>query len=231
MRAPMAHQAIQASLDWQEDTFRKSKAADLMNRYDDLGLQSLVSHTSQNLDIFGDAAHSLDPFTDTDLMDFALQMPPRARAGGLFYLKMIVEYLPKLAGIDYGRTGHPVKLEAILNQYPWFERIDHLQRQIWKRIWPDQHRRNSICIPQADAIRGGSRQFVMDALSRADLLEDYFDMNAVRQILEDHITGRINAFKPIGSLVSFVLWRQQFCESQIEVSFPISRPLNRAETE
>ena len=81
-----------------------------------------------------------------------------------------------------------------------------------KRLFPGRHGEAKRSIPMESAIRGRSRLYIEEILNRTDLLGDWFDMKAVRSLLDDHVQGRINAFKTISSLLTFALWRMEFVE-------------------
>ena len=76
------------------DALQASKAPDIYGKFDEMYFRVAVPRLAHNADVLGDQARVFDPFTDRELVDFAVRMPPRLRAGGGFYKRMILRHLP-----------------------------------------------------------------------------------------------------------------------------------------
>jgi hypothetical protein len=60
-------------------------------------------------------------------------------------------------------------------------------------------------------LRKEMNSYVMSVLNQKEYLEDVLDMQVVDQIIEAHMSGKRNEYWSIGLLLTFSLWRQQFC--------------------
>ncbi|HZW04534.1 MAG TPA: asparagine synthase-related protein, partial [Anaerolineaceae bacterium] len=87
------------------DALVQSGAPTIYGKYDEMYFRVAVPRLAHNADVLGDQARVFDPFTDRDLVDFAIHMPPAVRAGGNFFKRMIVRHLPEAAAVVHGRTG------------------------------------------------------------------------------------------------------------------------------
>lgn len=202
------------------DALQSSTAPDIYGKFDEMYFRVAVSRLAHNADVLGDQARVFDPFADRDLVDFAIRMPPRLRAGGRFYKRMIVRHLPELAGVVHGRTGRRLDDELRSDRLPLGQYAAWVRRRIRRMGFSGRRGKNGsaggdpqgACIPHNETIRRGSRDFVVEVLSRGEYLEDFFDMDAVRSILADHLENRRDDYAVIAGLVTFSLWRQQFCD-------------------
>jgi hypothetical protein len=138
------------------------------------------------------------PFLDNDIVDLALQMPPRQRLLARFYRDLFQLHYPKLAAMPYSRTGLPVSASPA--------RI--LARKLIRRLSPGAHTTES---PWTQWLRRD-----LDALVRERLL----DQNSpVLEILPStFVHSRVNAFMAgepvatmaIGQLLSLESFLRQF---------------------
>ncbi|HZW04723.1 MAG TPA: asparagine synthase-related protein, partial [Anaerolineaceae bacterium] len=211
MRPEIFASAVQASLDDRVLAFRRSAAEDLYGCYDEMYLRMTVARYAIKDVVFGDAATALDPFLDKDLVNFSLSIPPNLRAGGRLYRQMIVTHFPRVASIIDGRTGRPIRVDHWMDAHPLLLKADRLTRRAYRRMFREKTVHDvGACVPQNEAIRTGSRAFVLEVLAAESYLSEYFDMAAVNRCLDDHLAGRRNLFPLISGLVTFSLWRQQF---------------------
>lgn len=211
MRPEVFHRAAPASLDAYSEAYRRSRADDPYGRYDELYFRYILPRHAWKDEVLGDAAESLAPYLDNDLVDFSLSIPPSLRAGGRLYRQMIVEHFPAIARLASDRSGHSIFFDHWLDGHPVLQRADHLARRAYRRFIRSKADPDSGgCVPHNEAVRTGSRQFVLDVLAQEDYLADFFDTNAVRAAVQDHLAGRRDLFWLIGGLVTISLWRQQF---------------------
>jgi asparagine synthetase B (glutamine-hydrolysing) len=213
MRPSVYRTAAEESASVYLDTFRRMDAPDLLNRFDHMYLYTVISRLAQKTDVFGAAGFGLDPFMDLDLLHTALSMPPQARAGGRLYKQMIVDHFPVSASIIHERSGLRLAEELERSQDNLAGRLLNFQRRVERRLSSTSERQSRYrCIRQNEAIRTGSRKFVLSVLSQEQYLEDIFDISAVRRVVMEHMERRRNEYSLIAGLVTIVLWRQQFTD-------------------
>lgn len=224
LRPEIAEQTLAESMDARREAYRRAPTSDWMARYDYMYIRSVYSRYPQGNDVLGDASVVLDPFTDRDLVDFALSIPPRVKAGDRFQLRLLTDYLPEVAGIRYERTGRNLPVEAFFQQYRWLALTDvHLSRMTRKvaarlNVGPEP------CIPHRQAIRTTSRPLVEYVLKQENILGGLFNVPA----LQEAVTGWLNNgpvdYEFIGALVTYVLWYEQFVLKRKERRIDESKP-------
>lgn len=240
LRPEIARQTLPESLSALRDAYLQAPTSDWMARYEYAYIRSVYSRYSQGTDVLGDASVALDPFTDRDLVDFALTIPPRIKAGDRFQLKLLTTYLPEVASVRYDRTGRNLPVEAFFQQYRWLASAENHINRLSRKVAARLNVAPEPCIPHRLAVRTGSRPQVEYALRQEDLLATLFNVPA----LKSAVTGWLNNSGPcdyelIGALVTYVLWYEQFVlqkeqslqESKVEwqqVPAPgaVSRPLS-----
>ena len=215
MRPEIFARTAEASLDGLLSIYRASPASDPWSRFDHLSIHLMLARAAQTSDVLGDAATALEPFTDLDLFDFALRLPPEIRARSDFYMRMIARYLPEMAAQPHSRTGFPLTTDLWIRQRPLIEKATYYSRQVFKRLLPQFFSDEALsCVPHAEAIRSGSRDFMAEALSREEYLGDLFDMRVVRQMLEDHWAGRANHYLTLDGLATFSWFVRMFLDGE-----------------
>jgi len=167
---------------------------------------------SAHIDVLGEFSRVLDPYADTDFVDFILRVPVEMRAGKRIVKEMIVKYIPEVARIPYAKTGLPLA-DATRFQYMLYPYWDLFYSRILPRITSGRWGHNfRLAAHHNEGLRMGSRDFVMDILSQREYFEDYFNMDMINSMIIDHMEGRKNEFRKICVLVTFALWRKQFCQ-------------------
>jgi asparagine synthase (glutamine-hydrolysing) len=189
-----------------------------LNQFDYFHLHQKLRRHSGAADVFGDYCQALDPFTDNDLVDFALSIPPALRQRGRLYKKMIVRHLPEVAEIGYERTGASLR-ESVAHEQDWILRVVTRSRKlVWRNNSPHGLKSLRIGDPPDSSIRynewlrADSRPFVLEVLARAEFLDDYFNRAAVERLVRAHMEGKRDEFRIIGAILTFSLWRQHFCQ-------------------
>lgn len=211
MRPEVFQRAAPASLDAYTEAYRRSRADDPFGCYDELYFRYVLPRHAWKDEVLGDAAESLAPYLDNDLVDFSLSIPPALRAGGRLYRQMIVTHFPVVSRLASDRSSHSINFDHWLDAHPMLMRANHLARRAYRRFLRSKGDPDAgACVPHSEAIRAGSRQFVLDVLAQEEYLADVFDMTAVRSAINDHLAGQRNLFWLIGGLVTISLWRQQF---------------------
>lgn len=194
--------------------FCRAETDDLIQKTDEFNFHFRVCRHGNTEDSLGDVSLPLEPYLDRDVFDYTLgEIPARVRARALFYHLLIMRHLPQAARVVVGSSGLSVEMEYAIRQHAFIRDIESFRRKFVHRVFPNlfDHEAHAS-VPHNEAIRGGSRVFVEDLLQQADYYSDLFDPQAVRTMLDDHLARRAEYFMIIDALVTFILWRKQFCE-------------------
>jgi asparagine synthase (glutamine-hydrolysing) len=169
-----------------------------------------------HIDVSVEFSRVLDPFADNDFVDFILRVPVEMRVGQRIYKKMIVNHLPEVAKIPHTVTGMPLDASSFRIK---LQDISHrLQKRFYNKIlpritfrkWGNHDFRASFHFNEW--LRTGSKDFVIGILNQREYLEDYFNMDVINELVTDHMEGRRDDWGKICALVTFSLWRRQFCQ-------------------
>ena len=146
------------------------------------------------------------PFCDYDLVDFLLTVPPRQRMLAIFYRKLIARKFPNLAKIPYQRTGLPVNsnLSLIL-----FKKIqDRFRKKLFHTTGDKRGH-----IDDENWMRNELKDFVvLTLLSKKALRRGFFNPELVKEIVNQHLSGKENNALRIGTLLIFEFWNQLFID-------------------
>lgn len=208
MRAPYRADAPWASLDLLERCLNEAPSSDLISRFDYLHMVQHRRHPTGNI-LAADSAVR-EPFFDNDLVDYAFLTPPRMRA--MFYKKALSLRYPRLASIT--TTEHGLSVTDELNEKKNPSRFfrDTLFRTVRRLNLP-----TAKGMPIGDApwntiypnhwMRTTSREFIIQqTLKKIDLLEPWVNGAAARQLIENHLAGKVHAYAMVGALLTAVLW-------------------------
>ena len=147
-------------------------------------------------------AHSIEtriPFLDNDLVDYAMRIP----------LRMKLKNLNDVVRINENETGG--KVEKYYNQTSDGKLIlrSMMQRHIPHEI--SNGRKQGFSGPDATWFKGDSinyvRREILDGKAR---IYEYLDHKAVKEIVEEHLTGTNNHRLFIWSLLSFEWWMKNY---------------------
>lgn len=171
-------------------------------------------YTSFNLFVFDPVANVLCPFIDNDFVDFILHVPASLVIFQNLYRKMIVKYFPNLASIPHNETRLPLNAGRIRKGLKW--RWDRMNKNpiIRSTIGRRYSRMNDNYINSASAIRGGSREFVIKNIRNNDFLAEYFKMEKVHEMLDNHMEGKKDEQMKILALLTLALWHKLFIEGE-----------------
>jgi asparagine synthase (glutamine-hydrolysing) len=205
----------QESLDSIRRSLEKAPTHHPLNKFDYMHFHQQICRHAVTSDIFKDSCTAIDPYTDAGLIDFWLRVPPELRAHGYLYKKMILSHLPEVRGLGYDKSRQPLD-RTVYKENNQFLKFYERGRRLFKRKigWTSKRPTGDSptgCIHYNDWLRCGSHRFAMDLLNCSDLLEDTFDMEGVKRLVSEHMAGQRNEFKLIGALLTFALWRRQFC--------------------
>ena len=142
-------------------------------------------------------AHSLEtrvPFLDNDLVDFAMRIPPRMKL-------QHIDRAVRADENDIARIRRTKEGKMLLR--------DVMRRYIPQEIADGE--KQGFSAPDGSWFRGESLAYV-----RRELLEghprvyDYLDRKAVTELIEEHLSGKVNRRLLIWSLLSFQWWLKSF---------------------
>jgi asparagine synthase (glutamine-hydrolysing) len=147
------------------------------------------------------------PFLDNDLVDFALRVPARYKLANLGELPF------RLNENTAGRKNDM-----------FFQRTRDgkiVLRNVMGRYVPDNIRdaaKQGFSAPDASWFRGESLEFVKRLLlNERPRIAEFMDMTVVRELLEDHFSGRINRRLLIWSLIYIESWMRKFIDTPLDM--------------
>jgi asparagine synthase (glutamine-hydrolysing) len=147
-------------------------------------------------------AHGLEtrvPFLDNDLVDFAMRLPVRMKLGNLGEVVRLNENEPgpkTQKFFNQNRDGKLILRKALARQLP-----DDVTNRI----------KQGFSAPDASWFRGESINFVRDTLChKAAPIYDFMDYEAVKSLLDEHLSGRANQRLLIWSLLNVNEWCRRF---------------------
>ncbi len=140
-------------------------------------------------------AHGLEvrvPFLDNELVDFAMRLPTRFKLRDLDHVIQMNENEPAMKTAKYFQKTNDGKL---------------LLRKLMRRHVPAEivdRDKQGFSGPDASWFKGESIEYVQRRLLTKDAkIYDYFDFDAVADLINDHLSGRVNRRLLIWSLLNF----------------------------
>jgi len=171
--------------------------------------------TRMQLEIYAALAEVSAPFADNDYVDFMCQLPQKARIDKNLYKEMIVRRLPEVSQVPYARTGLPIVnapvrslITRVKNRFKY-----HVAPAVTFGNYKPVH--FGVWVRYDDWLRTGSRDFVEKHLRSNPYLEDLFEMDKVRQLVDDHMNGRADIYGKLCILLTFALWRGRFVDNPV----------------
>ncbi len=194
--------------------YRRTNTSSLITRGDVFNFYFRVCRHANTEDSLADATIPLEPYLDNDVFDYAIgSIPPQARARALYNPLLVMRHLPNAARVIDGNSGRLLSEEVNILQTPFRSTFETYRHKFLRRVMPDRYghsRRASI--PHSEALTQGSRAFVAALLEQTHYYEDLFDPKAVKTMYADHISGKGCYYMTLDAMVTFILWRKQFCE-------------------
>ncbi len=139
-------------------------------------------------------AHSIEtrvPFLDNDLVDFAQRLPLKFKLANLEKVSRINENEPGLKNTKYFQKTNDGKL---------------LLRKVMSRYIPaevTEREKQGFSAPDASWFKGESIDFVKDLLYSKDAhIYRYMDYSAVKDLLDEHLSGAVNRRLFVWSLLN-----------------------------
>jgi asparagine synthase (glutamine-hydrolysing) len=147
-------------------------------------------------------AHGLEtrlPFLDNDLVDFAMQLPVRAKLSRLDEAIRIDENLPgSKENVYFDKTNDgKLILRNVLGKYMPQDYVNGVKQ--------------GFSAPDATWFRGQSMEYVKTLLlDKNARIYQFLRPDTVKELLEEHLSGKQNRRLFIWSLLSFEWWLRQF---------------------
>jgi asparagine synthetase B (glutamine-hydrolysing) len=189
-----------------DNRYFKSIYAELIGRQ--------IRYTSFNIYAFEGLTEVISPYVDNEFVDFALQIPDILAFTRFVQREMIIKYLPIIAAIPWNKTRLPLNASDIRKGLHW--RWERLLRNPLVRatIGRKYARMNDDYLKTNEAIRTGSRDFVVKHIKDNPFLAEYFKMDRVHQMLDDHMNRKSNEYGKITALLTLSLWHKLFVEKK-----------------
>lgn len=151
-------------------------------------------------------AHGLEtrvPFLDNDLVDFAMRLPIRSKLRDLEHIIRLDENTPGVKAALYGDKTNDGKI---------------ILRQMLGRFLPDDYVngvKQGFSGPDGSWFRGESLHYVSRMLLESDAaLYRFLRPDTVRELVTEHLDGKVNRRLLIWSLLCFEWWCRIFLDGE-----------------
>ena len=171
-------------------------------------------YVSFNVYLYDVVADVLAPFADNEFVDFALQVPDVLAFTRFVQREMIIRYLPKVASVPWNETRLPLNISRIRKSLHW--RWESLIRNplIRATIGRRYAKMNDNYLNTHEAIMTGSRDFVEKHIRNNEFLAEFFKMDRVNELLDNHMSGKAHEPSKITALLTVALWGKMFVENE-----------------
>lgn len=153
----------------------------------------------------------ISPFIDSEFVDFLLHVPPELKVKQSLYKKMLIKHFPEVVKIGHSETGIPIKPSR------WQEGM-HWRKEQYKNLLSKigiTSRIDRVNYIEADeALRTGSRQFMLDVFSKSPILKDFFHENNFNNLVSDFLRNNSVGYEKICYPLSFLLWADIFVNEE-----------------
>jgi asparagine synthase (glutamine-hydrolysing) len=147
-------------------------------------------------------AHSLEtrvPFLDNDLVDFAMKIPAKMKLGNLGKVIKINENEPGSKTAKYFQKTNDGKL---------------ILRKVMERHIPESitsREKQGFSAPDSSWYKGESIDYVKKILfSERARIYQFFNYSAIQELVNDHLSGKVNRRLLIWSLINLEKWCEEF---------------------
>ena len=151
------------------------------------------------------------PFTDTDVVDFCLRLPPGLRVDRCLFTGTLVNSFPKLAKVPNDRTGLPFLVDA---RYLVLQTRINLLYWLHKRgLVRDRPKHKRKLYARYDLwFRTKLRSWLEGILlDRRTLERGILRAEVIRQIVQEHMAGADRTHE-LGMLLSIELWHRAYID-------------------
>jgi asparagine synthetase B (glutamine-hydrolysing) len=151
------------------------------------------------------------PFTDADVVDFCLALPPGLRMDRILFTEILVEHFPRLAKIVNDRTGMPFLVDA---RYLSLQARHNLRYLLYQRGLSRKPMHQRKLYARYDQwFRTDLRDWVERTLLHPIALDrGIVQEAALRRVLDEHMSGAADRTREIGMLLSVELWHQAYMD-------------------
>ena len=151
------------------------------------------------------------PFTDSDVVDFCLKLPPALRMDRCLFTGTLVNSFPKLAKVPNDRTGMPFLVDA---RYLTLQARINLQYWLHKRgLVRNRPKHKRKLYARYDIwFRTSLRPWLEGILlDRKTLERGILRAEVIRQIVQEHMAGA-DRTRELGMLLSIELWHRAYID-------------------
>lgn len=181
-----SHKSINADNNWDLSTIW-----DLQNR------QSRFTFHGAQVDAY--LQETIKLFTDYEYVDLMTTLPLHLRFGQSFYKYMIAVGFPEIADVVNGNTGVVLKKSIAGNYFDLYS--------AYKAGMRNRKRRSSTNVTSNYANTRQDKvlkQYLLDFMDNSAFPGDWLDKEGMRQIIEEHYSGRVDHNYTIGILATFI---------------------------
>lgn len=166
-------------------------------------------YTSFNLYVF-DHKNVLAPFLDQGFVNYVLHIPSTLLIHQNLYSNVIANYLPTLARVPYNETRLPIHASRWRRGLQW--RWEKWNKHEWVQatLGRNSKKRNDNYIRSADAIRNGSKEYVVEHIKGSSMIYDVFNKKEIDHMIENHLSWKSNEQLKILALLTLALWHKHF---------------------
>jgi asparagine synthase (glutamine-hydrolysing) len=175
-----------------------------------------IVHRQRRLTQFGNdlirwQVESRTPFTDVDVVDFCLELPPGLRVDRLLFTETLINNFPKLAKIRNDRTGMPFLVDARYLSLQTRRNIHYWLNQRGLVGSVPKHRRKLYA--RYDLwFRTSLRRWVEGILLEPKALNrGIIRPEVMRKVIQEHMAGA-DRTREIGMLLSVELWHRAYID-------------------
>ena len=151
------------------------------------------------------------PFSDYDLINFILEIPPQFKIDKHLYKKTILTMFPNLIDIPY--QGRPLIISPF--QIEKRHLISKMFKKFLKILKIKFFADTANFADYDDWMRENKklREYILNILlDERTLARPYFNPKCINEILDLHMSGKKNYSELIGRLLTFELWHRQFLD-------------------
>ena len=152
------------------------------------------------------------PFTDNDLVDFAIKVPLNLIKKSLLYEKMLIRHFPNVSRIGYSKTGVPIMLSRWQEGLHW--RINKYKSIILKTSIGKKLYHNYEAYFHFDESLRGESSNLLEVLNESEYLSELINLEQLKKTKSDFMTCRENNFSNMFVLITFCLWARLFLSSK-----------------
>lgn len=158
----------------------------------------------------------LFPFFDRDFHAFAMQLPVRLRYKARLLTRMYARHFPEISAIPMARNSMPVAATPLTNM------MHRMRSWAQYRLLPAatlgavRPKSRAPYVHYVDWLRTANRTYVEELLAQTHYLEDYFNIDHVRQSTADVMEGRSNDFGKVYNYATIVLFQKLFRDGQLK---------------